>query len=381
MRKLVWCGVAVLVAGAVAVYVAADYAARHPDSYLGRCATAAACLGARSNPFTLAGSVIGQDAANTAAQVGAGAVCGALGQDDGQGEMAELQKPADACEAEERVEMREPEEAAEPVEPIRPEILHQDPFPCEREDNHEDLANGELVPFTVPVTPMQTEEPLPGTEHQEPVEPCEPVPACVTPDEDMPERIAPPSEEEDSDEPAAEGVEMIPAPTDEDCAENACGCGYYCWLYRLIKQTGLFDEPAAEEAEAIAMPVDEVEMLPMPTEWDDESQESGTEEPKPPMSECPQADYHHEHHNGCPYMGGCPYPYSRPAPVVDPVEKPTKVRKKKTRPSMTTPCSAEWLWKLLFGPDMDTPLQTGIETLEFRPTDDCHHSNWTAIPH
>src|SRR5206468_3435279 len=93
MRKLVWCGAALLVAGAVAVYVAADYAARHPDSYLGRCAAAAAYIGARSNLFTLAGTMIGQHGVNAAARVGAGAVCGILGHDGGQDEMAEIHKP------------------------------------------------------------------------------------------------------------------------------------------------------------------------------------------------------------------------------------------------------------------------------------------------
>src|SRR5690348_4868179 len=117
MRKLVWCGAACVVAAAVAVYVAADYAAKHPDSYLGRCAAAAAYVGARSNPFTLAGSMMGQQGIQAVAKAGAGAVCGAL-EGDGQAEMAEIQKPAEACEPEERVEMREPEEAAEPVEPI-----------------------------------------------------------------------------------------------------------------------------------------------------------------------------------------------------------------------------------------------------------------------
>jgi hypothetical protein len=399
MRKLVWCGAACAVAAAVAVYLAADYAAKHPDSYLGRCATAAAYLGARSNPFTLAGTVVGQEGVNAAARAGAGAVCGVLGCNGAQDEMAEIHKPAEACEPEERVEMREPEEAAEPVEPIRPEILPQDPFPCDSEDDHEGLANGELVPFTVPVMPMQTEEPMPDAEHPEPCEPCERAPACVSPDEEMPERIAPPADQEDDTEEAAEGPEPIPAPAEECCEEHGCPCGYGCWLYRLIKETGVFSACAAEEAaEAIetpadevemlpmptdcdgeATPVDEVEMLPMPTDCDDEPQEGGIEESKPPMSECPQTDYHHYHHNSCPYMG-CPYPYYRSAPVVHPVEKPAKIRKKK-RPSMAKPGSAEWLWKMLFGFDMERPRQTGIETLEFRPTDDIHTTDWNAIPY
>jgi hypothetical protein len=379
MRKLVWCGAACAVAAAVAVYLAADYAAKHPDSYLGRCATAAAYLGAQSNPFTLAGTMIGQQGATTAARVGAGAVCGVLGCDGAGDDMAEIQKPAEACEPEERVEMREPEEADEPLdEPIRPEILPQEPLPGDREDPPEVLANGEMTLSTVPVMPMQTEEPMPDTdEHHESFEPCERVPACMPPDEEMPERIAPPADQETT----AEAVEMIPAPTEECCEEHDCACEFSCWLYRLIKQTGLFSACDTEEAaEAIEAPVDEVEMLPMPTDCDDEPQEEGTEESKPPMSECPQTDYHHYHHNSCPYMGGS-CPYYRSAPVVNPVETPAKVHKKKKRQPMAKPQSAEWLWKMLFGSDMEKPRQMGIETLEFRPTDDIHITDWNAIPY
>src|SRR5437016_924072 len=51
MRKYIWGGTAVVMLGAVAVYLAADYAGRHPDSWLGRCAETAGYIGMRCNPF------------------------------------------------------------------------------------------------------------------------------------------------------------------------------------------------------------------------------------------------------------------------------------------------------------------------------------------
>jgi len=51
MRKLVWTGTAVVVLGAAAVYLAADYAAHHPDSWFGRCTAAAGYLGSKCNPL------------------------------------------------------------------------------------------------------------------------------------------------------------------------------------------------------------------------------------------------------------------------------------------------------------------------------------------
>jgi hypothetical protein len=372
MRKLVWCGAALMVGCAVAVYMAADYATKHPDSYLGRCAAAAASLGARGNPFALAASMVNPPSGHFAPPAGAGVACGAMGHDVALEEQAAEVKPAEACEPEERVEMQEPEEAAEPVEPIRPEVLPEMPFPCDREDEQEGaFANGELVPLSGSViTPMQTEEPMPSIE----------VPGCMTPDEDTSEMIAAPLADEEC--PASCEYELMPSSPEASCEQSPCTGGGCCWLYRLIKFAGLYWQPAPEETVEIA--VEEVEILPMPTECGDddtemqdegtvtpETPEETTPETETPASQCPQNDSYHHHHDCCPYMG-CPYPYSRAVPVVTPVETPRKVRtRKKPRESTSAkPASVEWVWKQLFGELTEMPWQTGIETLEFRPTDD-----------
>src|SRR5262245_4576259 len=82
MRKLVWCGAVVLVASAAAVYVAASHAAKHPDSYLGRCLRGAAYVGLHSNPFMAVtapvvqqGQQMGRMTCEAMAQGAAAAVC------------------------------------------------------------------------------------------------------------------------------------------------------------------------------------------------------------------------------------------------------------------------------------------------------------------
>jgi hypothetical protein len=55
MRKLIWGGAVLTLGGAVAVYCAARYASRNPDSWAGRCARVASYLGTSYNPFLSVG--------------------------------------------------------------------------------------------------------------------------------------------------------------------------------------------------------------------------------------------------------------------------------------------------------------------------------------
>jgi hypothetical protein len=389
MRKLVWFGAAGMVACAVAVYLAADYAAQHPQSYLGRCAAAAVYLGARSNPITVAAEMAHGNGACAAGQVGAAAVCGILGAHDGAGDRPEVAvKPAPGADADDQDDLGEPAEAAEPVEPIKPEVLTPDPaVPAPEGDENPD---GQMVPFALPVVPMQTEEPLPGEEtHQDALDvdqiemllPEKPVAhdmydssedAQAAPldifDVTSPEAIPAPACDED----VPGGCASANHAAEEACEERPCGhrggCCY--WFKALMKLAGLgCDMAVAEAAE------ERREMLPAPAECaDDEAQDEGTEgQPMEEVPSCPtpSSENNHYPHGGCPYMGGS-CPYDRGTPVVTPIEAPKKVRiKKKPKQVPKKDMSSEKLLKKLFGMGGDErEKQMWIDTLDFRPSDD-----------
>jgi hypothetical protein len=52
MQKYLWGGAALIVAGAAACYVGADYAARHPESFLARCCAAVSTASIHCNPLS-----------------------------------------------------------------------------------------------------------------------------------------------------------------------------------------------------------------------------------------------------------------------------------------------------------------------------------------
>jgi hypothetical protein len=384
MRKLVWFGAVMIVAAAVAVYMAADYAARHPESYLGRCAAAAVYLGAHGNPVTVAAEMTHGHGVHAAGQVGAAAICGVLGMPDcanPHGECAVKPVP----DGDNQDEIGEPAEAAEePVEPIKPEVLPQEPVvpaPEGNENPEGGIADGQMIPFTLPVVPMQTVEPMPGTEETHEDGWVDQVDLL------LPEKPAGGDRGNDSAEDAqaapldifdVENPEAIPAPAcdgddTEACADHSC-CHGGCWLKALMKLAGWGCESAT--AEAVEATPEEREVLPMPTDCaDDEAQQEGNEEqPLEEVLSCPMPSYDndHYHHGGCPYMGGS-CPYYRGTPVVTPVETPKKVRiKKKPKQAPQKDMSLEKLWRKFFssGDDDETQKQRWIDTMEFRPSDD-----------
>ena len=389
MRRVVWLGVVLIVASAGAVYMAADYAARHPNSYLGRCAAAAVYISARSNPVTVAADMVRGERAHLVGRAGAGVACGALAADCGNG--AVVAKPIPG--AEDPCEEPEAAEPAEVDEPIQPQGFQQD----EQEPNTgiPQWENGQ----TLPVVPTQTEEPMPVSEHGvEPMSEFDPAvfnravedekpmengteeaPYYVEVETYIPEAIPTPTENEDNtDEPANE---ECPCLGDKPCT-CAHGCG--CWFAQMLKAIGWCADNAAETAPEAAVDTEatpeatsdspEILELPLPCD-DDEPQEEGVEEQPidlPPTSTIPS--YDHYHHGGCPYMGGgCPY--YRGTPIVTPVEIPRKIRvkkKKKQHQAMYKPVLMEKIWKQLLnaGADEEEQEQMGIDTMEFRPSDD-----------
>jgi hypothetical protein len=360
MRRLVWCGAAVLVATAAGVYMAASHAAKHPDSYWGRCLTAAATLGLHSNPFLAVTPMAtrGMRMAEEACDAVAGGV-GAGGAVAGM-----IDKPVDgaACEGH--------ADAHEAVEPVR--------------EVEADVPHGEPIHIEV----------FPGESRHDITPPCHSENRAGVDFDVVVEQVLPPAGEE-SDvppmSPAAEAEELpmpveclseCPLACDEEPCKPTC-----CWLWKLMKLAGLMQD-------ALGVP----EMLPMPCA-DEEPAEDGAAATEQPEAELPpQMDPHHHHHRGCPYTG-CPYPYSRctPGTPVTPVEKPKKVKKKKVSPRTSSsavgakpkvcwgigcekpvehkvkkPLCKKALLKKLFGASEDgqTPHCIGIDTMEFRPSDD-----------
>lgn len=377
MRKVVWLGAVLIVASAAAVYMAADYAARHPDSYLGRCAAAAVYISARSNPVTVAADMVRGDSMLVASKAGAAAVCGGALVPDGDNVDCEVAAKPQAG-AENDAQEREPAEAAEVTEPIQPEVLPQEP-------NTEEMHWA--CPGSLPVVPMQTEEPTPVSELGADSAISEFDPAVFNREVEANEVVesatvvGPVSIEVEVIE-----SEAIPVPAEEEdeakgCAAAACPCNGdkpccagCCWLKCLMKMVGCCPCSSCEEApEAEATPCGpEILEMPVPCD-DDEPQDEGVEEC--PGEEAPSnwvPSYHH-YHGGCPYMGGS-CPYYRGTPIVTPVETPKKPRrvKKKVKQADLKPVSINKFWKQLFSlsTDDETQKQMGIDTMEFRPSDD-----------
>jgi hypothetical protein len=388
MRKLVWFGAVMIVAAAVAVYMAADYAARHPESYLGRCAAAAVYLGAHSNPVTVTVEMVHGHGVHAAGRVGAAAVCGVLGMPDcanPQGECAVKPVPG----ADDEGDIGEPAEAAEePVEPIKPEVLLQEPIaPAPEGDENPEggIADGQMMPFALPVVPMQTGEPMFGTEETHENNWVDQVDLLLAEEHregDMGNDSAEDAQAAPLDIFDVSSPEAIPAPAcdedDADAAEEGCAdhpcCHGGCWLKALMKLAGQGCEMLSESAAVVEVMLEEREMLPMPAACaDDAAQDEGNEEqPLEEAPSCPMPSSDHYHHGGCPYMGGS-CPYYRGTPVVTPVETPKKVRsKKKPKPAPQQDMSLEKLLKKLFnsGDDDETQKQRWIDTMEFRPSDD-----------
>ncbi|MCI0459474.1 MAG: hypothetical protein L0Z62_21195 [Gemmataceae bacterium] len=356
MRKLVWCGAVVMVATAAAVYVAASHAAKHPDSYWGRCLAAAAYLGLHGNPF-VALQPMAEQGMRTVDQT-----CEAMRHAAPAGAPAcKISKPIKGAVPHEQADEHHAVELCEPIREVEADVPHSEPirievFPGEPRTGSEPPPHGEVVLNEIDprvfeaIVPPQTEEPTTGEEYD--TEIIGAIPPMPPPD-----------------------AEELPMP---ECAEECeAPC---CWVWKMLRLAGLIHH-------ACGLP----EMLPMPCH-DEETQEEMTEQPE---AEVQPAYPHHSHRNSCPYMG-CPYPYSRctPATPVEPVEKPKKIKKKKpTAESTSSGCSQRTVcWgigspegtcikkksvkketrikRLMCGGEDKPPHATGVDTMEFRPSDD-----------
>ncbi len=334
MRKLLWSGVAALVVGAVAVYVAYDHARQHPMSVLGRCATAAATFGLTGNPVEAVRNL-------------QGVPCDAL-------QVGELAKPGDEKEvlppvpdAEEFPPVHEAEEVIN-IEPgARLDVPEEYAIDKEWEQWYDD-SESPVMP-EVGTEEGTEENSASGTEESYPLQLCVP----------MQEPEAGTSSE------AIWSIEMIGVGTVRDLlkllrchGEDACAsgdeddCG---WLLRLLGFGRLMDESAEQ-------PMTESEPMP--------ASEEATEEM--PMRD---PDYHRYHYHGCPYSG-CPYPhaYTPPVytpPVTTPVPTPAPAPEAKPTRKPRRGCGESQMsfWQRLMSLVQDPSGPANVDTMECRPSD------------
>lgn len=387
MRKYLWGGVAMLVFGASAVYIAADHAAKHPNSFISRTSTAVAMLGVTGNPSAALqcfqhGPVVGEELAQ--------GVC------DPNEVEPPVQPPVVGDESPSQ-ETEEPEQVIEVPQGNTVERMadhfngvcprYYDHARCE-EDTGE--TRSYVMPMPVeemPVMPEVTEDDEVIVPENLPVMPQE-VRSFGNDDCDLL------GDAQGSFVPRTDSITIsmsggmvfdavsttsLPRSCDPEVtsswfqrmvdfvqgesatvgSEEACESDEapsFHWLTRLPLIGKLF-EPTATE------PTTEIE----PMTSGDEMQEE---------TPVPTPNYHHHHYQGCPYSG-CPYPHATMPPVYTPPETPpvteesetkTTAPKKHKRRACGTSRVSFWQ-RLISGGCEDRDCQPNIDTMEARPTD------------
>jgi hypothetical protein len=254
MRKLIWAGCALVVAGAAVVYYAAHYAAHHPDSVVGRCATAASEVGLRCNPFAVVGQLVQRQH-----PVGHGEEPFACPADPEACGQVMVHKPGHQDEGAEGEEMIEPIQVGPRTEVVLDEEEQQ---PFERVGI--DFENPATLPvLTEGFTPAGT------TEFRCPEE-----------------------------------SEEVPPMAEVEATTNPCeSLLHFCadWVREIVEAA----EASATE-EAVKACKETIEPMTAATE-EEEATESKVDDPVPSCQE--DRDYHRQYPS-CPYMGGCRYPCS-----------------------------------------------------------------------
>jgi hypothetical protein len=285
MRKIVLAAVAVVVVGTAAMYLAADHAARNPDSWFGRCIYVAGYIGSRCNPF----AGIGAAAARRALPAQAPPVCQAAEKPN-----TEMPKPPAQAEA---------EEVSEPIQ-VEPQPGFIVP----------------LDPDEIPAVPASEETPEPRFGPGEESEVPAAVPAPADAGEEAP---IPPVPSEIDDPPACPKCGPCPkAPCDKGCFSWFLGffgvdcCGKCC----TDKAAVVNDEPQEEGT----------------------NDQAGTGHDVP---DCREDPAYHQQYPSCPYTG-CPHPYSYHPAGTMPVEsvpgkKPVKKPACNSQPKPVKPCCGD----------------------------------------
>jgi len=339
MRKMIWCGTALLVFGAGAVFFAARYAAENPESLLGRCARAAYYVGVRCTPLAYLNQPAAQEHAFAGRPVrGAG-----------------LPIPAPEMPADEQQEAPLAE---------RPEVVES--IVVEEVDERE---------AAVPAPAGQTAEPA-----RLPEEPDGFTPPAD--DSDLP-RLPTTMPYADDDE-----VEVQESGTQADAAcmteflkmlvQNhgtkpcpSCSRGLVQSVVDCVKEMLGQDTDSAEQVE---VPAEPVQVSPAPGgAGGEEAQENG----KGPNSGSGfrEDPYYHHQYPSCPYTGQCPYPHNYNLP---PVTEPMKKSKPDEQSRLILDEDRIMQWTQAATTDagvkalmanIDSVLHGDIDTMECRPTD------------
>jgi hypothetical protein len=346
MRKLIWGGVALAVCGGVAVCTAAHYAAEHPDSFLARCANAAAYVGSRCSPLLTFTSKPVKHSKAVQAEIVCRPVRGHVPA------VQDEQVPVDAVP-----------EAFEPIV-----IENPLPFVEDLERRIDALDPGRFV----------TEATVVIEESEEP-------PHALTYDSVGIPRM-PYADEEDA------CVDEISGDCDWQellgwfwgCSpRHAAACVPHCHFQMTLERMieCIRDTPGAaaytEESPAI-VPVEGDEALEdaSATGDDEEAQdETGTDTG---TDECEedrkyQHPYYQHHYQSCPYTGRCVYPHSIPYQIVVPrdMQRPvsTPVPENVAEPEESEAPTPPRKKKYIFNGTQVVPAHCEIDTLECRPSD------------
>lgn len=364
MRKWIWSATALTMFAAVAMYLAAQHAAEHPDSLLARCFRTAGQVGMRCNPlvaFTLP-----------------------------EPPLRRLDKPTN-----------------------QPICLMPDPM--DMMQNHPEMCLPALADTPEVCEPIvvEGEPPAPASVDEDDTDP--PAGATYADDDGYPASSAvevaeeetvpmmPYIEEDDACDSAAaecECCEQEHAPCGRlrtmECANDKNGCMENCprSLGQAIAdylRCLAGDEEACEEFETI--PEEPVEAPDEPMDEDVlEDDDSADEETSdlPPMDEEPmnptedqtegrapdqhparQDSHYHHHYPSCPYTGGCPYPYHYNVPRVDPPAATAPAAEEQEPPAeLVKPVTPVKKKKVMwFMGEFMSINQPAVDTMECRPTD------------
>jgi hypothetical protein len=349
MRKFVWAGTAVVVLGAAAVYYAADFAARNPDSWFGRCTYVAAYIGSKCNPFAGISAAV----AHRCPSDGVTEVC-AVVQKPKPDAIPEEQEPAAV-------------QGGDVDEPIRVEPQAGFVMPFEPEDAEPVVPPSEETPEPTfgpgEESEVPTEVAAPASDTEEAVPPAMPyveddVPACKKGGS-----CGKCGGSKDCCEKCNKGSDIIlnernyDTPCDRDCCEKCEKCDKGCcakdccdWFLSFfgIKSCGKCcnDQPAPSDAEG---------------------QDEGTATRHDDVPNCQEDPAYDHQYPSCPFMS-CPYPYAHHAVVT--TNDAVQPKKKKTRKKpATSPQGQPATKKPGCGEGATCPGHPDVDTMEARPSD------------
>ncbi len=349
MRKVFYLGAAGLVASASIVYLAADYACRHPNSWVARCLTASMSL-------PTAGMSENSAPTKPGAPVGR-AVCAMPSMPKGAYPTYKNRQPKLMLEpvAEECPDYPPHQAPAEACEPIQVPMPGQASAGAEPGSAVEGVISSGTEPY---------HKPHHKKKHAEIPEECEVVPPSMPQPQVCGQEEAvymPPYPEGEKTEAvsAKEPYAEEEAEASEDKEESGCPlCAWFAWLQQLAGQQKGHKKCHAPKASDL---VPETGTVPCPTGMEES-------DPSRPPS-CQEAPEYQPQYPGCPstscpYMGGCGAGgVCCPPPATDTTPKVKHHKKKKVK---AQPVSLRHKAKTKANDDDKV---SGVDTMECRPSD------------